>query len=120
MVAPKGEKDLLSSVVRTGDAVEIDLDFSPRTALGQDPRQIFRPFPGKLPLQDNPDSISQIENCGSQHDQDEGIFRSEPRWMITLYKSGTYRLPSSVEGSGKCPHDGRLPKGGQASVVSTN
>jgi len=82
VVPPKGEKGLLSSLVRTGDTVQINLDHSCRTALGQGPRQTFRPFPGKLPLQDNPDSISQIEDCGPQHDHDKGILWAKGRRCV--------------------------------------
>jgi hypothetical protein len=65
MRLPEGEKGLLAHVVGTGDTVEINLDFSRRTALGDGVRQTICPFPHKLPIQDNPDSISQIQDCGS-------------------------------------------------------
>jgi hypothetical protein len=83
MRLPEGEKDLLAHVVGTGDTVEINLDFSLRTALGDGVRQTIRPFPNKLPIQDNSDSISQIEDCGSQHNQNECMLRSVVRCTVT-------------------------------------
>lgn len=65
MRLPEGEKGLLAGAVGTGDTVEVDLYFSCGTALGDGPRQTICPFPDKLPTQDNSDSISQIEDCGS-------------------------------------------------------
>jgi hypothetical protein len=61
----ESEKGLLAGVVGTGDTVEINLDFSGRTALGDGLRQTICPFSDQLPVQDNLDPISQIEDRGS-------------------------------------------------------
>ena|GEM_PF-1518063 len=65
MRLPEGKKGLLTGVVRTSDTVEINLDFPFRTALGDGLRQTICPFPDQLPVQDNFDPISQIEDGGS-------------------------------------------------------
>ena len=65
MRLPEGEKGLLAREVGAGDTVEINLDFSRRTALAEGLRQPICPFPDKLPIQDNADSISQIQDSGS-------------------------------------------------------
>ncbi len=65
MRLPEGQKGLLTGVVRTSDAVEINLDFLFRTTLGDGFRQTICPFSDKLSVQDNPDPISQIEDGGS-------------------------------------------------------
>ena len=65
MCLPEGEKGLLTGVVRTSDTVEINLDFPFRATLGNGFRQTNCPFPDKLSIQDNSDSISQIEDSSS-------------------------------------------------------
>jgi hypothetical protein len=49
MDSPEGEKGLLAGVVRTGDTIEINLDFSGSAALGDGLRQTICPFPHQLP-----------------------------------------------------------------------
>jgi hypothetical protein len=65
MRLPEGEKGLLTGVVRTSDTVEINLDFPFRTTLGDGFRQTVCPFSDQLPIQDDFDPISQIEDGGS-------------------------------------------------------
>jgi hypothetical protein len=65
MRSPEGEKGLLASVVRTSDTVEINLNFRPGTALSDGLRQTICPIPHELPFQDNPGSISEVEDRGS-------------------------------------------------------
>jgi hypothetical protein len=75
MCSPEGEKRLFTCSVRTGDAIQIDLNYvSSGTALGDCLRQAIRPFPDKLAVQDNLRSILQIDDRGSQHDQGKCSF----------------------------------------------
>jgi hypothetical protein len=67
MRSPEGEKGLLAGAVRACDPVEINIDFSGGTALGDGARQTICPFPDKLPAQDNLDATSQVENRHPQH-----------------------------------------------------
>jgi hypothetical protein len=51
MCLPEGEKGLLAGTVRTGEAVQIDLDIAGAgAALRDGTGQMLRPFPDKLSL----------------------------------------------------------------------
>jgi hypothetical protein len=83
MRLPEGKEGHFAGAVRTSDAVQINLDFTFRTTLGDGFRQTICPFPDKLSSQDNFDSISQIKDSGAQHNQNVCMFRSEPFGTVT-------------------------------------
>jgi hypothetical protein len=83
MCLPEGEKGLLAGAVRTGDAVQVDLDIAcAGAALRDGTGQMVRPFPDKLSLYDNLGSISQMQDRGSQHDHARGTFRAKHRRRV--------------------------------------
>jgi hypothetical protein len=69
MCLPEGEKRPFTGAVHTGDSIQIDINrVGLWTTLGGCIRQTVCPFPDKLSIQGNLDSISKIEDCDSQHD----------------------------------------------------
>jgi hypothetical protein len=78
MCLPEGDKRSFAGMVDTGDIVRINLDIIGRwTALGDGAGQTICPFPYQLPIQDDFESISQIQDRGSEHDHAQGILRAK-------------------------------------------
>lgn len=73
---PEGEKYVLAHVVGASDPVEINFNVRSETAICDSVRQTLCPFPDKLPIQDNSDSIPQTEDGGLQHKQKKSILPS--------------------------------------------
>jgi hypothetical protein len=64
MGLPEGEKGLLAGVVRTGDAIEINLNLCGGTALSDGLRQTACPLAHEFSSQDDLCSIAQVKNRG--------------------------------------------------------
>jgi hypothetical protein len=64
----EGQKSPFAGPICTSNSIEINLDFSHRTAVSNGLRQAGCPFPHKWSLQDNLGSIAKKQNRGSQHD----------------------------------------------------
>jgi hypothetical protein len=71
---PERQECPLTGVICTSNSVEINLNFSNRTAVSDGLRQAGCPFPHKGSLQDNFGSIAKEENSSSQHDHNKCSF----------------------------------------------
>jgi hypothetical protein len=110
---PEDDKDLFSHAISTGDPVKINLDLTLRAALGEGIRQTFCPLLHKLPGQDDLNSISEVQDSGSQHKQWKCIPYSVSILAVMYCVNGTYLYSWGIAKGGGCPLNGRLPRGWQ-------
>ena len=87
MALPQAEQRAFARAIRTSDPVEVNFDFSKRTAVSDGLRQTICPFPYKLSIQDNLGSIAQKEDRGSEHDPKKGKPPSITVIIATLSES---------------------------------